>query len=169
MCGATQTRSGARADRGENRITKSCSGGGCGISYAKDVRGAAAAELPFPLPVLLILLFGIIQFGFIFFVWNDMTNAAREGARRLAVDGSLTEEQARTIVETWLGAWPGTTFTITACKTAEDTADPATCIGDDEVFVRVTAPMAEVAVIGNFVDWIGANTLTAQVVMRSET
>ena len=134
---------------------------------AKDDAGAAAVELAFALPILLVLLFGLIQVGFIFFVWNDMNNAAREGARRLAVDSSITEAQAQTLVQTWLGNWPAT-FTITACKTANDTTNPATCTGDDEVFVTVTAPMAEVAIIGNFVDWFGAQTLTAQVVMRKE-
>lgn len=136
-------------------------------NFLKDDTGAAAVELVFALPILLMLLFGIIQFGFIFFIWNDMSNAAREGARRLAVDDTLTEANAQTLVQNWLVDWP-TTFTITACKTASKTLTPATCTGDDEVFVTVTAPMSEVALIGNLVDWIGASTLTAQVVMRKE-
>lgn len=137
-------------------------------ALASDDRGAAAVELVFALPLLITLLFGIIQFGFIFFVWNDMMNAAREGARRLAVDSTITEVQAQTIVENWLVDWPAT-FTVTACTTADDTATPATCTGDDEVFVTVTAPMAEVAMIGNFVDFLGVRDLTAQVVMRKES
>lgn len=136
-------------------------------TFAADDAGAAAVELAFALPILITLLFGIIQFGFIFFVWNDMMNAAREGARRLAVDDSITEAQAQTIVENWLVDWPAN-FTVTACTTAADSATPATCTGDDEVFVTVTAPMAEVAVIGNFVDFLGVRDLTAQVVMRKE-
>lgn len=137
-------------------------------TLATDDAGAAAVELAFALPILITLLFGIIQFGFIFFVWNDMMNAAREGARRLAVDDSITEAQAQTIVEAWLVDWPAN-FTVTACTTTADSATPATCTGDDEVFVTVTAPMSEVAVIGNFVDFFGVRDLTAQVVMRKES
>ena len=137
-------------------------------AFAKNDAGAAAVELAFALPILITLLFGIIQFGFIFFVWNDMMNAAREGARRLAVDSTITEAQAQTIVENWLVDWPAN-FTVTACTTAADSATPATCTGDDEVFVTVTAPMAEVAMIGNFVDFLGVRDLTAQVVMRKES
>ena len=136
-------------------------------TLARDSRGSAAVELVFALPMLLLLLFGMIQFGFIFFVWNDMENAAREGARRLAVDSSITEAAAKTRVEAWLVTWP-TTFSVTACTIATKTAAPATCTGDDEVSVTVSAPLAEVALIGNLFDLFGTNTLTVRVVMRKE-
>ena len=136
-------------------------------SLARDSRGSAAVELVFAIPILLLLLFGMIQFGFIFFIWNDMENAAREGARRLAVDDSITESDAQSTVTAWLVTWP-TTFTVTACTIAADTASPGTCTGDDEVSVTVSAPMSEVALIGNLFDLFGTNALTVRVVMRKE-
>jgi hypothetical protein len=44
-------------------------------------RGATIVEAALVLPVLLALIFGIIQFGILWGKYQDMTNAAREGAR----------------------------------------------------------------------------------------
>lgn len=44
-------------------------------------QGASAAEFALILPILLLLLFGIIEFGIIFFNKAVITNASREGAR----------------------------------------------------------------------------------------
>lgn len=45
-------------------------------------RGANMVEAAFVLPILFFLIFGIIEFGHAFSVYQTMTNAAREGARR---------------------------------------------------------------------------------------
>ena len=48
----------------------------------KNQRGAAAVEFGLVLPVLLMILLGIIDYGWVFFSQLQMTNAVREGARR---------------------------------------------------------------------------------------
>ena len=50
-------------------------------------RGAVAAEFALLLPVLLMILFGIIEFGMIMYGREIVTNAAREGARAGIVQG----------------------------------------------------------------------------------
>jgi Flp pilus assembly protein TadG len=45
-------------------------------------RGASAVEFALVLPVLMMILFGIIEFGFMFYDKAVITNASREGARR---------------------------------------------------------------------------------------
>ncbi len=45
-------------------------------------KGASAVEFALVLPVLMLILFGIIEFGFIFYDKAIVTNASREGARR---------------------------------------------------------------------------------------
>lgn len=47
--------------------------------------GAAAVEFGLVAFVLILLLFGIIQFGHLFFQWLEITHAAREGARWAAL------------------------------------------------------------------------------------
>lgn len=51
----------------------------------KDEKGAALVEMAISLTLLLLILFGIIEFGRVFYIKNSLTNAAREGARRASV------------------------------------------------------------------------------------
>lgn len=53
--------------------------------HAKGQKGAAAVEFAIVLPLLMTLLFGIIEMGFVMNRWITVTHAAREGVRRLAV------------------------------------------------------------------------------------
>ncbi len=56
----------------------------------KNNRGQAMLELALVLPVLLLLLFGIFEFGRLFHDYMVVTSAAREGARAGAVGASNT-------------------------------------------------------------------------------
>ena len=58
------------------------------------VRGAAAVELAVVLPLLLTLVFGIIEFGWVFMVRETLVNSSREGARVAVLQGS-TEQDIR--------------------------------------------------------------------------
>ncbi|MBV1852177.1 TadE/TadG family type IV pilus assembly protein [Catellatospora tritici] len=49
-------------------------------------RGAAAAELAMVLPLLMLILFGIIDFGLLLKAQISVTEAAREGARAATID-----------------------------------------------------------------------------------
>jgi Flp pilus assembly protein TadG len=60
-------------------------------------RGAAAVELALVLPLLLLLVFGIIELGRSYNVRVQLTGAAREGARVLALGGTPGEAQAAVV------------------------------------------------------------------------
>jgi Flp pilus assembly protein TadG len=55
---------------------------------SKRQRGAAAVELAILLPVVLLIIGGIVDFGRFFFTKIELTNAAREGARAAVVTGT---------------------------------------------------------------------------------
>ena len=57
----------------------------------EDDRGAIVVEFALILPILLILLFGIIEFGRAYNTQIALQGAAREGARALALGNSATD------------------------------------------------------------------------------
>ena len=130
----------------------------------KSDRGAAAIEFALVFPLFVMIMFAIVQFGFVFFVWNDMTNAAREAARRLSVDETISEAQAASVAQNWLSRWSAP-FNVTACKIAAETGNAVDCTGTDSVSVTVTAQISQIGPIA--VDF-GLAELRAFVIMRKE-
>ena len=59
----------------------------------KNERGQTMTEFAFVLPILLVLLFGIIQFGIIFNNYVALTDAARAASRKGAVSRSASQPQ----------------------------------------------------------------------------
>ncbi|MCT4566679.1 MAG: pilus assembly protein [Maledivibacter sp.] len=57
----------------------------------KSKKGQAMVEMAIVIPILLIILMGIFEFGRIFNTYIILTNASREGARRAALGASDTE------------------------------------------------------------------------------
>ncbi len=62
---------------------------------AHGEEGAAAVEFALIVGVLAMLIFGMLQFGLAFFQLQNLRAATREGARVGAVDGPVTDIQAR--------------------------------------------------------------------------
>ena len=121
--------------------------------------GVAAVEFAFVLPVLVILLAGMIQFGLVLFTQHNMGEVTRETARRVAV-GALTQTQAVQFAEDQLVGL-STTFDIDV--TVPDPSDPT----DTDVEVVITAPMEDVAVI-DILGILEGRTLHASSTMREE-
>ena len=70
----------------------------------KAQRGASVVEFALILPILFVILFGIIEFGWTFYQVLDTRHGAREAARLIAVDyeptdGSTPDEQRDDLIE----------------------------------------------------------------------
>jgi Flp pilus assembly protein TadG len=61
----------------------------------ENERGQTMTEFAFVLPILLVLLFGIIQFGIIFNNYVSLTDAARAASRKGAVSRSARHRATR--------------------------------------------------------------------------
>ena len=138
-----------------------------------NTKGIASLEFVLILFPMLFIFFGMIQFGGIFYWYNQMQNSAREAARRLAVDADIDP--------TGTG---GTTVLCTAAVagSAEDYAcrylsvpgavdvttgyceDPLGTVRYDAV-VRVTAPMSDLSMV-DLLGISGTRTVTATAVLR---
>jgi Flp pilus assembly protein TadG len=97
------------------------------IHTARSERGAAAVEFALVMPLLFLLVFGIIEFGFIFNKELSVTHSAREGVRVYALNGSASA--AKTFAEAASGSG-GITCTPTpnaATAPASGTTVSMTC------------------------------------------
>ena len=120
--------------------------------------GAAAVEFAIILPIFVAVLFGIIQFGSVLFLHNNMMNAARETARRMSV-AELDAAGAPAYANNYLAGW-GLTFTVNA-------TEPGAGVPNGDVTVQITVPAANATLVNFPLTWPG--TLTAQVIMRRES
>ena len=51
------------------------------LGFVRNERGAAMVEMALVLPIVILLFLGMVDFGRALFLYNNLTNAAREGAR----------------------------------------------------------------------------------------
>lgn len=104
--------------------------------------GAAAVEFALVSLLLVVLVVGIIQFGYLFFQWLELTHAAREGARWAALwheDGTIGTP-GTTRYKVWESA-PGLQPRLTdeditivpSSPSSDDTGDPVTVTVSHEV------------------------------------
>ncbi|WP_310121302.1 pilus assembly protein [Agrococcus sp. BE272] len=118
-------------------------------------RGAAAVEFALVLPLLALLTFGIIGFGYTFHVQTTIDNAARDGVRIFALtDGSTAPADAR--AATRAAAAP--TLALTDAQIA---VGPAGCPAGETA--RVTVTLTDFEPLGGF---FGTLTLTGTGSMR---
>ncbi|MGH8597846.1 MAG: TadE/TadG family type IV pilus assembly protein [Gammaproteobacteria bacterium] len=118
--------------------------------------GTASVEFAIVLPVFLLFLFGIIEFGSLFFLQNNMVNAAREAAR----SWSVQQLDAVTVAKNYLAGF-GQTFNITA--TDGCTLNPKV----QDVTVHIDTDAASASLI-NYLGLFTGGTLNADVTMRKE-
>lgn len=123
-------------------------------------RGAAAVEFALVAPLLVVLVFGMIEFGRMFMAEQVLTNAAREGARKAVLPGA-TDAQAQTTIDDYLSG-----ASITGHSRS---VSPSTTSAEGGTAITVT-----VSVPYNQVSWLPVSTflpgktLSAKVVMRKE-
>lgn len=91
-------------------------------------RGAVAAEFAILLPILLTILFGIMEFGMMMYGREVVTNAAREGARAGIVQGppKRTKTDILNIADTYLTGTGINTLDVDFDTIGEGLANPST-------------------------------------------
>jgi len=138
---------------------------------AFDQKGATAVEFAIILPVLVMLLFGIIEFGIILYDKAMITNASREGARAgiVFVSDETPTEFNRKISNAVDKYCSGHLITFGEDSTTHDIIAQTTKPGSgDDLTVTVTYQY-NYLVLPNFVTGIVGNmNLSAQTTMRME-
>jgi Flp pilus assembly protein TadG len=127
--------------------------------FGREQRGAAAVEMAVVLPIFVLVLAGVVQFGAAMYSYASMMHAAREGARYMAVDGwtsTATSAKVKSLVASWV---PPSNITVTATLPAA---------GESDVSVEVQVPLGK-AMLVNFLDIGSSYTLKTKVTMRKES
>jgi Flp pilus assembly protein TadG len=107
------------------------------VALWQDERGASAVEFALVLPVLVMLLLGVIQYGSLFLVQTRMNDAARDTARRLAVGDLKTEAEAEAHARAMLADWSDAFTAVAALPRPPD----------HDVIVTITVPMQQAALL----------------------
>lgn len=130
-----------------------------------DERGQAVTEFAMILPVLLLVLFAIFQFGVIFNNYIQVSAAAREGARKGAVSsqtGNCASVQAL-VVSSAQNAAPGLN-TSNMGVSVSDTCTNNVVVEGNDITVTVTYPWS-VSLLGQVV---ASGSLSSSTTMRVE-
>ena len=128
-------------------------------------RGAAAVEFALVLPFLLLLVFGLVDFGRAYNAKVTLTHAAREGARMLAVDATVAD------LESALAGTGGRDIAPGVAATVDPATSACTATSDDATVVLASdfsylTPLPGLAVLFGGEGWDNDVTLTARAVMR---
>jgi Flp pilus assembly protein TadG len=119
--------------------------------------GAALVEFTILMPVFFLIVFGIMEFGMILYLQNNMLNAAREAARSIAVQGLSPTAALQSACNNFLRT-SGQHFVITTTDF---------CPTDQDVSVKVTADAAAASIV-NYLGSFTGRSLISEVRMRKE-
>ncbi|MEP0844532.1 MAG: pilus assembly protein [Phycisphaerae bacterium] len=126
--------------------------------YAR--RGAAVVEMAVVTPLLLMIMFGIIEFGWVFMIQETITNAAREAARVGALQASTQSDVENRFMQamapTGIAVSPGM-LTYTPASTNNPT-----------VTVSVKIPYSQVSLLGQYLGINIDKNIGSSCTMRKE-
>jgi len=106
-------------------------------------RGLALIETALTLPLLLALVVGALEYGWLFFKFQQINGAARHGAR-IGVTVPATQSQVQTAIDQMMAAanLQASGYTVTF------SADPAALLPGEVLTITVGVPYANIELVG---------------------
>lgn len=137
------------------------------MGSAKRDDGVAAVEFALVMPLLLLLIFAIIDFGRIFWEQATLSGAAREGVRLVA----LGKTDPATITSTTVDAASGmsgvtVTIKVNGVAVPSGTSPIPSCTPGDPVTVEATTSFSFWTPLPGLANFTGLDSLTGKGVMR---
>ena len=114
-------------------------------SLRRRRRGTAAVECAVVMPLLLLLLAGIIEFGQAFRIEHSLSVAARRGVRSAIVDGAKTAKIEKTVKKqvTQMLGLSIADVTVNVAVNGSSGTDLSQAVENDEISVEVSIPFAK--------------------------
>jgi Flp pilus assembly protein TadG len=127
-------------------------------SWRDTELGQSLVEFSLVLPIFLLLLFALVDFGRAYYSWLQVTNAAREGARAAAVQSDVTTVQNK-IYASLCNSYPSNC----SVDTSKMTITPSNIQGKrgDEATIDISYTFSFVTPIGGMLKLVGGNSISA--------
>ena len=141
-----------------------------GTRHGPRRRGVTVLEATLVLPVVLALIFGAIEFAYVFYVKQTLQAASREGARRGVLEGAdNTAVQQAVTAAMEAGGLGDSAYTVTISNASTGAAANVSAIpAGTGVLVEVKAPWSQFSVfLSGFAEWTRGD-LSSRTVMRRE-
>ena len=135
----------------------------------KGEKGQALVEFALLVPIFLILLFAIVDFGMGFHSWITVTNSAREGARIGAVQASTAEIEARVKATSDLINEDANMTVTVGCGPSSDPPPTGTCPSQpgESVVVRVDYDYDLITPLASLVAFLSGDTIGPTLTLTS--
>ena len=133
-------------------------------------RGAALLEAVIILPVLLIVVFASIEFGYAFYVKHTLQGAARAGVRAGIVPDSDNSDITSAVTQAMArSGMDEHTFTVEVLDGTDGSAVSVDSLGEgDTVVVKISAPWSQYSVLSGPFGGFMSGSLTGTAIMRRE-
>jgi Flp pilus assembly protein TadG len=133
------------------------------LARPAEGRGAASLEMALGLPVFLLLIFGLVEFGLVLYVKGMITAASREGVRYGAVYSlpPRTQSDIEAHVQNYLHGLGVTGAVVTV-------PSPPSGVSEDPVRVTVSYTYHSLVLSQLTPSWAGTLNLSAETVMLLE-
>ena len=133
-------------------------------------RGSVLLEAALVLPVLLMIVFGAIEFGWAFYIKHSLQGAAYAGARAAIVpDATNSDVKAAISNAMSRGGLNGASYSVSIKNASTDSAATVSSMGEgDPVLVEVDAPWSQFSVFVTSLGGHFSGNLSGRAVMRRE-
>lgn len=128
-----------------------------GKPLPRVAKATAVVELAVVLPLVLTLLFGIVEFGWVFMVSQTLTTSAREACRVAILEGT-TDQEILAKIDQYMSNTGVGGYAVDISH-----ATP----GDPTEVVTLTVPYADISLLGGYFN-LGDFTLRGYAAMRKE-
>jgi len=137
-----------------------------GLRHPRNTElGQSLVEFSMVLPIFLVLIFGLVDFGRAFYAWLIVTEAAREGARAAAVQGDASTVNSKIYASFCSGT--GSPPPSSSCGIDDSSSVFQITTGNlqgtrgQETTVDITYTFSFVTPIGGLLQLIGGSNLSA--------
>lgn len=132
--------------------------------------GGSLVEMAITLSLLVTLTFGMIEFGYFFYVKNSFSNAAREGARAAIVPGAQNSDVTTAVTNALTSChYPNNSYTVTVTDTSNGALTVSSASSGTAIQVNVSATWGTIGAGFRPMNLISSGkTVSSYCVMRKE-